>query len=418
MTKSGFEVAPETPVTLRFAWWGWVSTEDQQDPTLSVPRQLHNSRSALPPGAVIVAHFFDVESGRKDLDARGNSSAHERLSIPIPREGGINDLLTEAAAPGRRFDAVICESIERVARRTYFETKIEYELERYGVGLFAADEPILLDGKRATAILTRRVKQSVAEWYVLEILEKSWDGLTEHTRQGWNMGVPPYGYLADKVPHPVPARRAEGRTKTRLVPDPVRAPVVHQIFSWRVGEGLGYAAIESRLNADLDKYPPPKSPDPARCREHWSRSSVREILRNPKYTGYMVWNRRATKKGGKVNPESAWVWSSSPVHEPIVSLDVYHAANVAASANGKSRDGHKANPHPQTKRTYRLRSFVYYDLCGNRMSGKSVNAGRKLREKRRRLKHLRRMTGNPYLRKPAYPGGEDTGSSCRPAVRY
>lgn len=29
---------------------------------------------------------------------------------------------------------------------------------------------------------------------------------------------------------------------------------------------------------------------------------MRDILFNPKYTGYMVWNRRATKRGGKVNP--------------------------------------------------------------------------------------------------------------------
>ncbi len=78
---------------------------------------------------------------------------------------------------------MICESIERIARRTYYGTKIEHDLEACGVSLFAADEPITLNGKRATAILTRRVKQSVAEWYVLEILEKSWDGLSEHTRQ-------------------------------------------------------------------------------------------------------------------------------------------------------------------------------------------------------------------------------------------
>lgn len=57
-----------------------------------------------------------------------------------------------------------------------------------------------------------------------------------------DVGVPPYGYMADKVPHPVPARRAEGRTKTRLVADPERAPVVHQIFTWRAAERLGYAA--------------------------------------------------------------------------------------------------------------------------------------------------------------------------------
>jgi hypothetical protein len=38
--------------------------------------------------------------------------------------------------------------------------------------------------------------------------------------------------------------------------------------------------------------------------------AVREVLTNPKYTGYMVWNRRATKDKrhpGKPNPKDEWV---------------------------------------------------------------------------------------------------------------
>lgn len=97
---------------------GSVSTDDQQDPTLSLPRQLAACRSALPDDAVIVAHFYDVESGRKDLELRFISTADEKFDIPIPRDGGIQELLKEAADSDRRFDTVICESIERVARRT------------------------------------------------------------------------------------------------------------------------------------------------------------------------------------------------------------------------------------------------------------------------------------------------------------
>jgi site-specific DNA recombinase len=366
--------SPSSPYAmgLRFAWWGRVSTEDQQDPTLSLPRQLHNARAALPAGAIIAAHFYDIESGRKDLALRGQSLAHERFAIPIPRDGGIQDLLAAARSPNRGFDAVICESIERIARRTYYGTKIEHELETAGVALFAADEPIVLTGKRATTILTRRVKQGVAEWYVLETLEKAWDGFCEHTRQGWNVGSPPYGYLAEKIPHPVPARRAEGRTKTRLVPDPLRAPVVHQIFTWRVSERLGYGAIADRLNAHLSIYPVPTSLDPARQRDAWSRSSAREVLTNPKYTGYMVWNRRASKKGGKVNPRSDWVWSPEPTHEPLVTKELFDAAAAIAPTRQGSRN--KAGPnvsHPDTKRVYRLRSFVICGTCGRRMFGKS-----------------------------------------------
>ncbi|MEV5413165.1 recombinase family protein [Thermopolyspora sp. NPDC052614] len=370
--RPGGTALPRGPLLCAFL--GRTSTEDKQDPTLSIPRQLQASRAALPDQAIIVAHFYDVESGRKDLAARGHGRGHERFSIPVPRDGGVADLLAEAARPDRRFDAVICESIDRIARRTYIGTQIENQLEQLGVVLFAADEPIVLDGgKRSTQILTRRVKQGVAEWYVLELLEKSWAGFETHTEQGFNIGKPPYGYSAHKIPHPVPAKRAEGATKHRLVPDPVRGPVVTQIFSWRVVERLAYVKIAERLNADPDRYPPPEPVDPARALGRWSASAVREILINPKYTGYMVWNRRATKTAsGKHNPPQAWVWSSRPTHEPLVGKEIFLAAQQVAPSRERSRSSAGANTaHPATHRSYPLRSYIICAACGRRMFGKT-----------------------------------------------
>ena len=37
-------------------------------PPAEQPRQLRNSRDALPDGFLVVAHFYDVESDRKNLD--------------------------------------------------------------------------------------------------------------------------------------------------------------------------------------------------------------------------------------------------------------------------------------------------------------------------------------------------------------
>lgn len=212
---------------LRVAWAGRTSTYDQQDPTLSLPRQLRASQLVLSENALIVAHFYDIESGRKDLDDRGQSTAHEQFDIPIPRDGGIQDLLAEAERADRRFDFVICESIDRIARRTYIGTDIENRLERAGVRLLAADEPFTLaqegagrKAKVATQLLTRRVKQGIAEFYVVEMLEKSWDGIAVHTEEGFNVGKPCYGFQAKRVPHPVPAKRAKGQKKRFSSPTP------------------------------------------------------------------------------------------------------------------------------------------------------------------------------------------------------
>jgi site-specific DNA recombinase len=386
-TRDGADDIGDVPPTvIPVAWVGRTSTEDQQDPTLSLPRQLENSRAALPAPFVIVAKFYDVESGRKDLDLRGRSDAHERLDIPIPRDGGIADLLAEAARPERRFVAVVCESIDRVARVSYFSTKIEHELERVGVPLLAADEGIdparvlpATDGgrpKRATQILTRRIKQAISEWYVVNLLELSWDGFREHTRQGWNIGKPPYGYLADRQPHPVKTKRAEGKTKTRLIPDPVRGPVVTQIFRWRGLERISAGDIAHRLNTDPDRYPPPQ-PAGKRPVGAWTTKAVLDILANPKYTGYMVWNRR--KRGsrargvvGKVNPPTEWVWSPQPTHEPLTTRKLFHAAAATKQVRERSRSAPGPNlAHPQTKRSYLLRSYLFCDLCQRRMGGKT-----------------------------------------------
>ncbi len=348
-----------------------TSTRDLQDPTLSLPRQLDNCRKVLPNGFVIVAFFYDVESSRKDLEMRGLGSAHEAFDIPIPRDGGLADLMAEARHPNRRFEAVVVEEIERAARWTHQSTQLEHELEKVGVPLFAADEgPISLSEKRATQILVRRMKQGVAEWFLRHTLEQSWEGFREHTFQGWNIGKACHGYLNEKVPHPVAAKREEGRTKSRLLVDPERAPAVVRIFQLRHDENLAYQVIAERLNADPDRYPPPRPNSGKRARGRWSGSSVREILINPKYTGHMVWNRRASKKGGALVPPEKWVWSPQPTHEPLVTRAVWEAVQKNRTTRQGSRMGVK-NSHPDTHRTYVLRSFVHHQQCNKRMFGKT-----------------------------------------------
>lgn len=365
------------PSVIRVAFAGRTSTYDQQDPTLSIPRQLRTCDNALPENAVIMVYFYDIESGRKDLADRGRGQAHELFQIPVPRDGGIQDLLEEAQRPDRRFDVVICEDISRIGRRSYISTEIEYRLEKAGVLLIAADEPFRLDGpgrrtKTSTQVLTRRVKQGVAEWYVIEMLEKSWDGFETHTEQGYNIGKPCYGYRANMIPHPVPAKRAKGSKKTRLEEHPVEGAVVRKAFGWRVTERLGYQAIADRLNEDLVTNPPPTPVEASRAVGMWTYSNVRDMLTNPKHTGHMVWNRRARKGSGKnqMNPVSEWVWSPEPTHEPLVDLETFVQAQQVAERRERSRTASK-NRDPQAKRIYKLRSYLFCVPCGRRLYGKS-----------------------------------------------
>lgn len=109
------------------------------------------------------------------------------------------------------------------------------------------------------------------------------------------------GYLAEKLRHPVKAKAREGKTMHRLVPDPVRGPVVTQILLWRAVDRFSYDEIVNRLNRDPDRYPPsdPILGEGRRRIEAWTISSVRDVLDNPKHTGYMVWNRRKRGPGAR-----------------------------------------------------------------------------------------------------------------------
>lgn len=111
---------------------------------------------------------------------------------------------------------------------------------------------------------------------------------------GWNIGTPPYGFLAERIPHPVPFKAAQSRTKARLVLDPVRAPVIGQMFTWRVVDKLGIPAIAARLNANLVKYPPPNPVT------GWTAGNVAAMLANPKYTGHMVYGRHRNRNGHRI----------------------------------------------------------------------------------------------------------------------
>ncbi len=110
-----------------------------------------------------------------------------------------------------------------------------------------------------------------------------------------------------------------------------------------------------------------------RAAGRWTGSSVREVLTNPKYTGHMVWNRRARKGTGRnrINPVEGCVWSLVPAHEALVDLETFVRAQQVAERRQRSRAAPGANQHPRTKRIYRLRGYVFCVQCGRRICGKA-----------------------------------------------
>jgi site-specific DNA recombinase len=212
------------------------------------------------------------------------------------------------------------------------------------------------------------LRREAAEQFRSELNAKTLNGLLGHSAAGWNIGPPPYGYLAARIPHPDPALAGLGRTKSRLILDPSRAPVVTQIFTWRVGTRLGVPTIAARLNADPARYPPPGPGG-------WTTQGLTAILGNPKYTGHMVYGRM-TKRGGPKRPvpPEQWTWSPEPAHPPLVSRATWEAAQRAGAEHGNVRDAEMPGG-PQGRR-YLLRGRVRCRICLRRMYGGTTRSTR------------------------------------------
>jgi site-specific DNA recombinase len=154
-----------------------------------------------------------------------------------------------------------------------------------------------------------------------------------------------------------------------------RTPVIAQIFTWRAVDKLGLPAIAARLNADPVTYPPP---NPAAL-TGWTAQNIAAMIRNPKYTGYMVYGRHRTRNGRRVPvPQDQWLWSPAPVHPAIIDRDTWDLAQTVSAGHGSSRDGEDLNTHPATLRFYPYRGRVRCRDCDRRMTGVTKHAAYQL----------------------------------------
>src|ERR671918_573760 len=104
-----------------FAFYGRVSTEDQQDPTTSRNWQLARSRSLIGPhGGEIVTEYFDIGMSR---------------SLPWKRRPQATALLHALRDPDRGFNAVVIGEPARAFYGNQFSLTFPVFVH-YGVGLW------------------------------------------------------------------------------------------------------------------------------------------------------------------------------------------------------------------------------------------------------------------------------------------
>ncbi|MEV0297012.1 recombinase family protein [Nocardia sp. NPDC050710] len=327
------DLRPRRPVFV-----GRVSTKDNQNPCSSLPRQAVLASERLEPGEEFIAHFWDVESGMlpPELRGLGPQEVYEAIGVPLPRDGGLQDLLDRAEQMG--VTHVLAERSDRVARAMLTSLTVEHELGMVGVEVVYANEPT--GGTESGRLRTRRYSQVDAEVFRTTLMEMSMGGQIQHAIGGWNHGYAPYPYIAvidETAPAPARGRFGVVRPKRKLAPHPDsrRFEAARELCRLRREEHLRSGEILAVLAADPDRYP---------IEGRWTHTRIEGLAANPKLTGHQVYNRRATRTGrpgvSRQNPVSKWVWSPEIVHEPVISVREWkQAQEVTAALRAGRREG-------------------------------------------------------------------------------
>jgi len=147
--------------------------------------------------------------------------------------------------------------------------------------------------------------------------------------------------------------------------------------------GRGLFAIAEGLTADgiLSPSAHDRVRNPHRHTTAWSKTAVRVVLTNPRYTGRQVWNKHRKDEilidvndvalGHETkmrwNKPTSWVWSAQVVHQPLVSDEDFEQVQTLFAARR-----HRQAAVTTIKRTrypYQLRGLLFCGLCHRRMQG-------------------------------------------------
>ncbi len=245
------------------------------------------------------------------------------------------------------FDSVIVHKLDRFSRDRYDSAFYKRQLKRNGVKLISVLEQ--LDDSPESIIL-ESVLEGMAEYYSANLAREVMKGMRETALQCKHAGGrPPLGYdVAEDKTYVINEREAQ---------------IVKLIFKL-YSQGHGYKKIIGELKRL--GYKTQKGND-------FTQSSVHDLLKNEKYMGVYVFNRTASKEGGKRNHRK------NKCEDEIIrilggmpAIVEEHTFNLVRERMSKQ----KMNAQNRAKEVYLLSGRIYCGQCGAMMIGHTSRAGR------------------------------------------
>lgn len=244
------------------------------------------------------------------------------------------------------FSAVIVYKLDRFARNRYDSAVYKAKLKKNGVRVLSAKEAI---SDRPEGILMESLLEGMAEYYSLELAQKTFRGMRESALKCRHTGGRPLlGYKVNP-------------DKSYAI-DEESAPIVRTIFDMYL-HGSSYNKIIDTLNRQGARTGAGRS---------FGKNSIHEILRNERYAGTYIFNR-IPRNGGKRNNHG----SKDP--DDIIRVEGGMPAIIDRETwegvKAKMEKNKKSPAHNKARVDYLLAGKLYCGKCGGAMVGQSTKNG-------------------------------------------
>jgi len=241
-------------------------------------------------------------------------------------------LLTAAASSPRPFDVLLVDDSSRVSRDLSDALRIVQRLTFAGVRVVYISQGIDSESEQHETLIA--VHGLVDGLYLREMAAKIKRGLKGQVSRGFSAGSRTFGYQSIAVHDPQRPGTIIGH---RLEVDPLEANVVRQIFEW-YASGHTIPSILSRVATEYPRGP----------RGHgWRVGAVKRVLRNPKYTGQLVWGRTqrtrrpgARFKASRLVAQDQWHTLPAPALR-IITDDLWTRAEARRIETDARLDAHR-----------------------------------------------------------------------------
>lgn len=282
---------------------------------------------------------------------------------------GVDDreVLQEIMQDAKRgeFEILLAYMSDRIGRQEEYSFYVA-ELNRMGIEVWT-----IKDGQLKTEEHIDKLLNYIRFWQNEGESKKTGmrvhDTMVEMVKDGKFIGgKAPYGYklaLSGEISN-------HGRVLHKLVIVPEQADIIRQIFRYAVNQGMGYEKIANTLN---------KNGVPAPILDKWKGGTIRSILTNPVYMGYIAYNRR---KNGHANStrldRKEWTYSREQKPEiMIVSQEIWERAQEIREARKNKINASRQETNAlymeqynvpfSTRGRLALTGMVYCGYCGKRL---------------------------------------------------